>query len=86
VDDDVTTLRSAHLPREIRKRSPMATDEALKASAITVHSVPSRQELADLLTKHKGNVAAVAEHYAKDRRHVYRWLLRHDLSAADFRD
>lgn len=86
VDEGVTTLRSAHLPREFRKRLRTATDEALKASAITIHAVPSREELATLLTAFKGDVAQIAEHYAKDRRLVYRWLSRHDLSASDFRD
>jgi DNA-binding NtrC family response regulator len=85
VDDDVTTLRSAHLPKEIRKRLRSASEDSLRYSAITVHAVPSRAELARLLEEYEGNVARVAEHYAKDRRHVYRWLTRHDLSAADFR-
>jgi hypothetical protein len=85
VDDDVTVLRSAHLPKEIRKRLRTASEDSLRYSAITVHAVPSRAELARLLEEYEGNVARVAEHYAKDRRHVYRWLTRHDLSAADFR-
>jgi DNA-binding NtrC family response regulator len=85
VDDDVTVLRSAHLPKEIRKRLRTASEDSLRYSAITVHAVPSRAELARLLEEFEGNVARVAEHYAKDRRHVYRWLTRHDLSAADFR-
>jgi two-component system response regulator GlrR len=85
VDDDVTMLRSAHLPKEIRKRLRTASEDSLRYSAITIHAVPSRSELARLLEQYEGNVARVAEHYAKDRRHVYRWLTRHDLSAADFR-
>jgi two-component system response regulator GlrR len=85
VDDDISTLRSAHLPKEIRRRVRHPTEESLRASAITVHAVPSRDELARLLTEHDGDVALVADHYAKDRRHVYRWLLRHDLNVADFR-
>ena len=85
VEDDVTTLRSAHLPKEIRRRTRQQTEDALRASAITVHSVPSREELARLLDKYGGDVAPIAEYYAKDRRHIYRWLTRHDLSAADYR-
>ena len=78
-------LRSAHLPKEIRERLRSQSEDSLRYSAITIHAVPSRSELAHLLEKYEGNVARVAEHYAKDRRHVYRWLTRHDLSAADFR-
>jgi DNA-binding NtrC family response regulator len=85
IDEEVTTLRSAHLPKEIRNRLRQPTEDALRASAITVHTVPSREELARVLSEHKGDVASVAEHYMKDRRMVYRWLLRHDLSASDFR-
>ena len=85
VEDEVTTLRSAHLPKEIRKRVRMPSEDALRASAIQVHAVPSRGELKALLERHAGDVQRIAEHYAKDRRHVYRWLTRHDLSAADYR-
>ncbi len=85
VEDDVTTLRSAHLPKEIRKRTRQQTEDELRASAITVHAVPSREELARLLDKFGGDVERIADYYAKDRRHIYRWLTRHDLSAADFR-
>ncbi len=85
VEDDVKTLRSAHLPKEIRKRVRMPSEDALRASAIQVHVVPSRMELAEMLEKHAGDVQRIAEHYAKDRRHVYRWLSRHDLSASDYR-
>jgi len=86
VDDEVSTLRSAHLPKEIRKRVRSRTDDALRASAITVHVVPSRAELEDLLERYGGNVARLAEHYAKDRRHIRRWLSRHDLAASDYVD
>ncbi len=85
LEDEITTLRSAHLPKEIRKRARQQTEDALRASAITVHSVPSREELARLLDKFGGNVARLAEYYAKDRRHIYRWLSRHDLSVDAFR-
>jgi DNA-binding NtrC family response regulator len=85
VEDEVTTLRSAHLPKEIRKRVRMPSEDALRASAIQVHVVPSRDELRKMLERHSGDVQRIAEHYAKDRRHVYRWLTRHDLSAGDFR-
>jgi len=85
VEEDVTTLRSAHLPRELRTRVHMPSEDALRASAITVHVAPSREELKGMLERFEGDVQRVADHFAKDRRHVYRWLTRHDLSANDFR-
>jgi DNA-binding NtrC family response regulator len=62
VEDGSTTLRSAHLPKEIRKRVTMPSEDAFD-----------------------GDVERLAEHYAKDRRHIYRWLTRHDLSVSDYR-
>ncbi len=84
LDDEISTLRSAHLPREIRMRVRQPTEDQLRASAISVHSVPSREELATLLAKCGGSVAELAKHYGKDRKHVFRWLSRHDLVAADY--
>ena len=82
VDDDVVTLRSAHLPQEILAAAPRTTQTA---SAIPIQTVPSRDELQALLEQHRGDAAKLAEHYKKDRRHIYRWLARHDLSAQPFR-
>ncbi|MEM1033887.1 MAG: sigma 54-interacting transcriptional regulator [Myxococcota bacterium] len=87
VEDEVTTLRSAHLPSELQAPDPGGSEDALRASAISVHHVaPSRDELRAVLSRCAGEVQRVADHFGKDRRHVYRWLLRHDLSAADFRE
>jgi len=84
LDDEITTLRSAHLPREIRMRVRQPTEDQLRASAISVHSVPSREELATLLAKFDGSVAKLATHYGKDRKQIFRWLSRHDLVATDY--
>ena len=85
VEEEITTLRSAHLPKELRKGVRLKSEDALRASAISYHTVPSREELRQMLERYRGDVQRIAEHYAKDRRHVYRWLLRHDLSANDYR-
>ncbi len=85
IEEDIKTLRSAHLPREIRSIARMPSEDQLRASAIQIHAVPSRVELEEMLVRFRGDVQRIAEHYAKDRRHVYRWLHRHDLSASDFR-
>ncbi|MCA9623988.1 MAG: sigma 54-interacting transcriptional regulator [Myxococcales bacterium] len=86
VEEQVTTLRSAHLPKHIRRRVRMPTEDQLRASAIQVQMVPSRAELKKMLEQHRGDVQRVADHYAKDRRLVYRWIARHDLSVGDYRD
>jgi DNA-binding NtrC family response regulator len=85
VEEEVCTLRSAHLPKEIRRGVRLKSEDALRASAISYHAVPSREELRQMLERYHGDVQRIAEHYAKDRRHVYRWLLRHDLSAQEYR-
>lgn len=85
VEEDITTLRSAHLPKEIRNLIRMPSEDQLRASAIQIQAVPSRGELEQMLVRFRGDVQRIAEHYAKDRRHVYKWLTRHDLSAGDFR-
>lgn len=84
LDDDVSTLRSAHLPKEIRRRYRQITEDALRASAISVQSAPSREELRALLKKFGGDVSFLARYYAKDRLHVNKWLSRHDLEASDY--
>jgi DNA-binding NtrC family response regulator len=85
LDVEITTLRSSHLPREIQKRVRQPTEDQLRASAVLVQAIPSREELAALLARFEGNVKRLAEHYAKDGRLVERWLLCHDLEAADYR-
>jgi DNA-binding NtrC family response regulator len=86
VEEDISTLRSAHLPKEIRSLNRMPTEDQLRASAIQIHVVPSREELEQMLQRFGGDVQRLAEFYAKDRRHIYRWLTRHDLSATDYRE
>ena len=46
---------------------------------------PERDDLVALLREHRGNVAAVAKHFNRDRKQVYRWLRRHGLRAEDYR-
>ncbi len=86
VEDDITTLRSAHLPKEIRNLNRVPTEDQLRASAIQIQIVPSRVELKKMLGRYKGDAQQLADHYGKDRRQIYKWLTRHDLSAADFRE
>jgi transcriptional regulator of acetoin/glycerol metabolism len=42
-------------------------------------------ELVELLTRHQGNVSAIARDLGKERIQIHRWLKRHGLSPDDFR-
>jgi transcriptional regulator with GAF, ATPase, and Fis domain len=44
-----------------------------------------RAQLVELLTRHAGNVAAIAREVGKHRRQIHRWLDRLDLDPDDFR-
>jgi DNA-binding NtrC family response regulator len=46
---------------------------------------PARDDLVALLTRHRGNVAAVARELGKDRAQIHRWLHQHALSPDTFR-
>jgi DNA-binding NtrC family response regulator len=85
MEGELTTIRSAHLPKEIQARVRQPTLDQLRFSGVTVHLIPSRDELSLLLARFDGDVVGVAQFYAKDKRQVYRWLKRHDLKIADFR-
>jgi len=41
--------------------------------------VPTREELEAALAQHNGSVRAVARHFGRDRRQIYRWLEAHGL-------
>jgi transcriptional regulator with GAF, ATPase, and Fis domain len=45
---------------------------------------PTRDELCAALERYRGNVAKVAEHFAKDRQQVYRWARRYGLDPGRF--
>ncbi len=81
----VEVLRSAHLPAQIRQRGHQETADQLRASAVSVQLVPSRDELTTLLEKFHGDVAALASFFSMNKRQVYHWLKRHDLKLSAFR-
>lgn len=85
-------LRETDLPPDIRtlERSygTRAPDEAAAASlpsAAATQGTPTVEELRALLVQHRGNVAALARHFAKDRAQLHRWFRRHGLVPEDFR-
>ncbi len=83
-EGDLSTVRSAHLPSEIRDRGAHTMDQ-LRASGIMVQVAPSRDDLAMLLQRFDGNIVKLAQFYARDKRQVYKWLKRHDLKISDYR-
>ena len=46
---------------------------------------PNADELRALLTRHRGNVAAVGREFGKERMQVHRWLRKYDINPDDFR-
>jgi transcriptional regulator with GAF, ATPase, and Fis domain len=47
---------------------------------------PSEPELRDLLTRHKGNIAAVGRELGKERMQVHRWMKKYGISVEEYRD
>jgi transcriptional regulator with GAF, ATPase, and Fis domain len=47
---------------------------------------PSEGELRDLLTRHRGNIAAVGRDLGKERMQVHRWMKRYGISVEEYRD
>jgi DNA-binding NtrC family response regulator len=74
-EGDASTLRQ-QLPRPVVEapRSSRPRGEA-----------PSEEQLRELLTRHKGNIAAVGRELGKERMQIHRWLSRYGLDVEQFR-
>jgi transcriptional regulator with PAS, ATPase and Fis domain len=46
---------------------------------------PTEEQLRELLTRHKGNIAAVGRELGKERMQIHRWLQRYGLDVEKFR-
>jgi transcriptional regulator with PAS, ATPase and Fis domain len=46
---------------------------------------PSMGELIEMLTRHQGNISAIARELGKERIQIHRWLKRHGLNPDDYR-
>ncbi len=70
-----------HLP------DTLSNDEAARSSLreLTTEQQQHRDEIAELLRKHEGNVSAVAREVGKARTQVQRWMKRYDLRLEDFK-
>jgi transcriptional regulator with GAF, ATPase, and Fis domain len=79
------TITTAHLPEVLAGRLAGRTaggDRVPSAGAVAdVDAAPDAHELAQVLDRCGGNVSAVARHYGKERRQIYRWMARHGLDA-----
>jgi transcriptional regulator with GAF, ATPase, and Fis domain len=47
---------------------------------------PTEPELRDLLSRHRGNIAAVGRELGKERMQVHRWMKRYGISLEEYRD
>jgi sigma-54 dependent transcriptional regulator, acetoin dehydrogenase operon transcriptional activator AcoR len=84
-------LEEAHLPpaaleaRDEARDEPRAGSAGAASTSATRASAPSAEDLRALLTRHGGNVAAVARELGKDRVQIHRWMRRHAISPDEFR-
>ena len=56
------------------------------AAASSRRPPPSEGELRDLLTRHRGNIAAVGRDLGKERMQVHRWMKRYGISVEEYRE
>src|SRR5262245_61556586 len=74
-------IERAHLPRAL-----LADDSpAAPLRELTAEEQRHREELSTLLTRHRGNLSAVARATGKGRTQVTRWMKRYGLDAAAYR-
>jgi transcriptional regulator of acetoin/glycerol metabolism len=85
-------LDASHLPAAALEPGAAASGErAGRASGSAVDrageraGAPSEEAMRALLTRHAGNVAAVARELGKDRVQIHRWLKRYAISPDEFR-
>jgi transcriptional regulator with PAS, ATPase and Fis domain len=62
---------------------PMPQTVAIDANEPTAAQLPPRDRLLGLLRDHRGNVAQVAKRLGVDRKQIYRWMRKHDISASE---
>jgi len=74
-------IRLEHLPGAIAARLGARSTGSPSSIAMPDPNVlPDRDALERVLRHCDGNVAEVARHFGKDRRQIYRWLSRYELS------
>jgi transcriptional regulator with GAF, ATPase, and Fis domain len=80
------TIGAEHLPTWVQPRGTAPIPASLSASvdapgAIPVgkRPVPSREEFVEVFDRLDGNVRAMAKHFERDRRQIYRWIESYGL-------
>ena len=82
-----------YLERSASVRPPTVRDDATTTAerpraappGVPAGSVPDRDELEELLRRHRGVIADVAREAGRSRKQVYRWLDQHGLDAKNWR-
>ncbi|HEX6242262.1 MAG TPA: sigma 54-interacting transcriptional regulator [Polyangiales bacterium] len=75
-DEDANTFRQGRPPLETPIPKPTKPPRG---------EAPSEEQLREMLTRHKGNIAAVGRELGKERMQIHRWLQRYGLEADKFR-
>jgi transcriptional regulator with PAS, ATPase and Fis domain len=82
-------LDASHLPPAALEPDAGAggggPEERLGRASVDRAVAPSEETMRALLTRHAGNVAAVARELGKDRVQIHRWLKRYAISPDEFR-
>lgn len=81
-------LEAEHLPEQITDMMDEYGTPAVGVRSSDTEAapgLPSEHELRTVLTRHRGNVAAVGRELGKARMQVHRWLKRYEISLDDFR-
>ncbi|MFW5920355.1 MAG: sigma 54-interacting transcriptional regulator [Polyangiales bacterium] len=89
-----SSLDLVHLPDGLQKsleghgqraRASAGPAESGMPPATGSATAPTPEQLRELLTRHRGNIAAVGRELGKERMQVHRWLKRYRIDANDFR-
>ena len=84
------TIRPEALPpaleARVAHRSRVKTTEPPLEALVDRTHAPSHDGLVRVMRHCRGNLADVADYFGKDRRQIYRWLEKHGIDAAAFRD
>ncbi|MCA9710630.1 MAG: sigma 54-interacting transcriptional regulator [Myxococcales bacterium] len=78
----------SRLPNWVRHSDPLLSDARITAEVGPPASLealrqpaPTREEFIEVFERLEGDVRAMARHFARDRRQIYRWIQSHGLSA-----
>ena len=88
-------LEMRHLPETIERameaygkpleRAEPVSSRASRPPPAIRAEAPPEEEMRALLSRHRGNVTAIARELGKDRVQIHRWMKRYGLSPDDFR-